>query len=127
MASPSEPGRVRKPSVPRDHGDFKHLLQTIHAWGMVPARRAAGPQSQCLRAVFLQRGARRSCLRPPEQECPSSPQTRMQRADPTGELPKRFHFCTWDCSSTWGSNVGCQVRRAERLPSPPLTCFSVMA
>lgn len=111
MASPSEPGMVRNPQSP---GPMR--ISSICCKQSVP---------QCLRAVFLQRGARRSCLHPPEQECPSSPHPRMQRADPTEELPKGFPFRTQDCRL--GSNVGCQVRRAERLPSPPLTCFSVMA
>lgn len=62
MGSPSQQGRVGKPSVPGDHGDVKQLMHTIPAWGKSPVRReAAGPQSQCLRAGFLQRGARRSC------------------------------------------------------------------
>lgn len=119
MASPWQQGRVRKPLVPRDHGDFKQLLLTINARGTAPARRgAAGPQSQCLGAVFLQKGEGRSCLPALGQEFPGSPDPRKQRPDPTGETPERF-------PSTWDRRLGQQcwaavrrVRRAEGLPIP---------
>lgn len=65
MGSPSQQGRVGKPSVPWDRGDVKQLLQTTPAWDKSSLKRgAAGPHSQCLRAGFLQRGARRSCCPP---------------------------------------------------------------
>lgn len=124
MASPPQHRRVGQPSVPGDHWDFKQLLLTVNAWGMAPPRRgAAGPQRQCSGQCFC-RGAGRRCFRALGQESPGSPDPRKQRPDPIGELPKRLPSAL---PAGWGCNVGCQVRRAEGLPSPPLTCFSVMA
>lgn len=100
MGSPSQQGRVGKPSVPGDHGDVKQLMHTIPAWGKSPVRRgAAGPQSQCLRAGFLQRGARRSCC----------------HSQGMGSCPEGFpgHRTTG-----WGCHGGCQVKQAEGLLCP---------
>lgn len=93
MASSLQQGRVRQPSAPGDHWDFKQLLLTINAWGMAPAKRgAAGPRSVPWGSVF----AERSCPRALGQESPDSPDPRKQRADPARELPERFPS-TWDC------------------------------
>lgn len=120
MASPWQQGRVRKPLVPRDHGDFKQLLLTINARSTAPARRrVAGPQSQCLRAVFLQTGEGRSCLPTLGQEFPGSPDPRKQRPDPTGETPERFPS-TWDRRLGQQCGLLSQESRGAAVPSPYL-------
>lgn len=89
MSSHSQQGRVRKPLVPRDHGNFKQLLLTIKASGQRFCREEKG-------------GAAPGSL--------GSSNPRKQRADPTRELPKRLPNTR---DSGWGCSVGCQVRRAE--------------
>lgn len=104
MASHSQQGRVRKPLVPRDHGNFKQLLLTIKASGQHFCREEKG-------------GAAPGSL--------GSSNPRKQRADPTRELPKRLPN-TRDCRLGLQCELPSQENRGLLTP-PLLTCFSVMA
>lgn len=103
MASHSQEGRVRKPLVPRDHGNFKQLLLTIKASGQCFCREEQGEAA-------------------PGSLDSSNP--RKQRADPPKELPKRLPS-TQNCSL--GLQCGLPSQESRGPLTPPLTCFSVMA